>query len=129
MIADRLFGMSYLQLNEFWRTILVIVDYTEIPAIVTTTILYINELRKKVRLTSIVLLILLNSQWLHLFWITDEFVINSFTGAGTILPVWLAWAAILIDYLELPIIFDITWRFIGAIKRGKTSEFIREEVI
>ena len=56
---------------------------------------------------SILFLILLNSQWLHLFWITDEVVVAQFTGAAAIaIPVWLSWCAIMIDYLELPVMYD-----------------------
>lgn len=58
------------------------------------------------------------TQWIHLFWITDEFVVDSFTGNGTntILPIWLAWAAIPIDYLELPVIYDTMKKFLLTLK-------------
>ena len=84
-----------------------LVDYTEIPAIFTMTLVYVDAWRKGAKVNAFLMLALLHSQWLHIFWITDEFVVNVFSGEGqTILPAWLAWAAILIDYLEVPVVFD-----------------------
>lgn len=108
VVAFKLLGISFWELTGIWQVLIVLVDYTEIPALISVSLIYINELRKKFNLKSILFLLFLNSQWLHLFWITDEFVVESFavTGGGTILPIWLAWVAIMIDYLELPVIFD-----------------------
>jgi len=56
---------------------------------------------------------------LHLFWITDEFVIEQFARMGeraTLLPLWLAWLAIAIDYLELPVIYDTIRNFSKSLK-------------
>ncbi len=131
VIAQRLTETSFFPLNAFWRTLIVLVDYSEIPAIITTSLVYINELRKQFRWNPLILLLMLNSQWLHLFWITDEFVIHTFLGephGGTVLPVWLAWVAILIDYLELPVIFDIVRRLLRALRQGSGLEFIRKEM-
>lgn len=115
VIAFRLLGESFFSPSPFWTYALVAVDYTEIPAILSTSLLYINDLRHGKK-RSIAYLIFINSQWLHLFWITDEFVIEQFRGGGgTILPVWLAWVAIMIDYLELPVIVDTVRRVIKMI--------------
>ena len=85
---------------------LALADYLELPAIVATSILYIRTKNWK-------MLFLVNVQLFHIFWITDEFVLNR----GTLVPV-LAWIAILIDYLELPVIFDTVRRaFRGLVKR------------
>ena len=102
------------------QLLVILIDYTEIPALVTTSLVYINEQRKKPNFKNILYLIFLNIQFLHIFWITDEFVVENFTGAGggTILPFWLAWVAILIDYLELPVIYD-TLRKTFSILLGK----------
>lgn len=61
----------------------------------------------------------INSQWLHILWITDEYVIEAFTDIHTALaiPPLLAWTAIAIDYLELPVIFDTTKKFLSALKK------------
>lgn len=116
VMAERLFGVSYFDPSPFWQFVLVIVDYTEIPAIVSTSLLYLFELQKKFSWRALGLLTLLNSQWLHLFWLTDEFVVRAFQGvSSTVLPVWLAWIAIMIDYLELPVIFDIMRRFLSKL--------------
>lgn len=73
---------------------LALADYLELPAIASTSILYIRNRSWK-------MLFLVNVQLFHIFWITDEFVLNR----GTLVPV-LAWIAIFIDYLELPVIVD-----------------------
>lgn len=73
---------------------LALADYLELPAIISTSVLYIRHRNWR-------MLFLVNVQLFHIFWITDEFVLNR----GTLVPV-LAWIAIFIDYLELPVIFD-----------------------
>lgn len=73
---------------------LALADYLELPAIMATSILYIRTRNWK-------MLFLVNVQLFHIFWITDEFVLNR----GTLNPV-AAWVAIVIDYLELPVIID-----------------------
>ena len=104
----KLFGQSFFNPLPFWETIIILVDYTEIPALITTSIVYINELRKRFEFKPVLYLIFLNSQFLHIFWITDELVEAKLTGSpeATILPLWLALVAIAIDYLELPVIFE-----------------------
>ena len=118
VVFHRVFEISLWNPSPFLEWLLLIVDYTEIPALITTSLVYINELRKKNNLKSILYLIFLNSQFLHIFWITDEFVVEQFSGrSGTILPFWLAWVAILIDYLELPVIFETLAKAIKEVKR------------
>jgi hypothetical protein len=75
----------------------------------------VNELRRKgFTWKAAGFLFMLNTQWLHIFWITDEVVVQYF--AGPVAPQWnalLAWVAILIDFLELPVIYDTlrrVWR-------------------
>jgi hypothetical protein len=116
VIALRLFGESYFYTTPFIQSVIILVDYTEVPALISTTFIYLFDLRKKFSWKAVLFLIFLNSQWLHLFWITDEFVVDQFSGRApsTILPAWLAWVAILIDYLEVPVIVDT------FIKLGKT---------
>jgi len=130
VIAMRLTGISYFPISNFWQTLLILVAYMEVPAIISTTLLYFFELQKHFRWRIVGLLILLNSQWLHLFWITDEFVVGTFLGAeeAVLLPVWLAWVAILIDYVEIPVIIDVFWRFVKSLRQGQGLRFIREEL-
>src|SRR5690606_19146011 len=100
------------------ENLILVVDYLEIPAIISTSLVYIHELREKFNYKSLIFLFFLNSQWLHLFWITDEIVIETFTGSALVqIPVWLAWFAILIDYLELPVVYDTLRSFIKALKK------------
>ena len=116
----RLFGVSLLPLEGIWEFLIIFADYTEIPALLSTSLIYIHSLTKKFTWRNILFLVFINSQWLHLFWITDEFVIEQFTSASVaILPIWLAWFAIFIDYLELPVIFDTVKKFFASLGRKK----------
>lgn len=120
VVFERLFSFALLNLSGFWKYFIVAVDYTEIPALVAVSLVYINELRaSRDKKKSILFLLLLNSQWLHLFWITDEFVLSQFRDAGeTVLPIWLVWIAIGIDYLELPVMYDTIKKFLGVAKKS-----------
>lgn len=110
VVIQRLTGTSIFNPTPFIQWLIIVVDYTEIPALIATSIIYVNELRKKgnSHVKEWLYLFFLNIQFIHIFWITDEFVVDQFTGVatGTILPFWLAWVAIMIDYLELPVIFE-----------------------
>lgn len=114
VVATRLFDHSYFPASGLLLGLLVIVDMLEMPALVSVSLVYINELRQKRNLRSLVYLVMLNSQWIHILWITDEFVVDRFGGAGPAWPVWLAWVAIGIDYLELPVMLDTARRFLNA---------------
>lgn len=118
VVFYKLFGLSLFKLTGLWQHLIVIVDYTEIPALVLTSFLYIHGLATKFTLKDILFLAMLNSQWLHLFWITDEFILEQFRGAKVILPIWVVWTAILIDYLELPVIYDTLKKFFVSLKRS-----------
>ncbi|HJU95529.1 MAG TPA: hypothetical protein VJ643_05805, partial [Nitrososphaera sp.] len=61
------------------------------------------------------LLSMLAIQVFHIFWITDDVVYDTFFGSPSGLveiPYYAAWIAILIDYLELPVIVDLFYRTI-----------------
>src|SRR3989338_10133347 len=119
VVGLRLFGYELWNVGKVGNFLISIVDYTEIPALILTSIFYIHELKKEFRWKSVLFLILLNSQWLHLFWITDEVVVAQFTGAAAIaLPIWLSWLAILIDYLELPVIYDTIKKAILSLRKS-----------
>ena len=129
VVAFRLTGERYLGLGGPLRYLILVVDYTEIPALIGTSLVYVNDLRKRFSWRSVLFLLFLNSQWLHLFWITDEFVVGEFTGAGgSSLPVWLAWTAIGIDYLELPVIVDVLRKLAAAIRRRRVGIVLRKGV-
>jgi hypothetical protein len=125
VVSYRLFGASFFKPGEIFQLLIIFVDYMEIPAIVATSVLYIYSLRQKWNIKDFTLLFLLNSQWLHIFWISDEFVEAALIGGetSTILPVWLAWVAIFIDYLELPVMYDTTKKFfLSLIKKDLQYE-------
>lgn len=117
VVAHKVLGQSYLELSGIWQILIVIVDYTEIPAIISTSLFYIHQLRKGFSARSLWFLFFINSQWLHIFWITDEFVLAHFLGEHPYFPNWLVWVAIFIDYLELPVIFDTSKQFLSRVKK------------
>ena len=119
MVANRLFGVSLFNPPLFWEFIIIVVDYTEIPALITTSLVYINAQRQKANIKNFIYLLFINIQFLHIFWITDEYVVETLTGVdgGTVLPVWLAWIAIFIDYLELPVIFETLKKAFTVLKQ------------
>jgi len=119
VVSFRLFGMSFFDPNSFWEFVIVVVDYLEIPAIIGTSIVYIHSLQKRWNAKDVILLLLLNTQWLHIFWISDEFVTDMFLGQATasILPFWLAWVAIGIDYLEIPVMYDTIKKFLASLAK------------
>lgn len=125
VVAAKIFGQSFFDVSTAGETFLTLIDYTEIPAILGTSLIYINNLRKRFNQKDLWFLIFLNSQWLHIFWITDEFVLAGFgleEVGTTILPFWLAWVAILIDYLELPVMYDTVKNAFQVIfKQNKTG--------
>ena len=116
VVWAQIFGAPLFILGGVGDMLMVFVDYTEIPAILSVSLIYINELRLEWRWGSALYLFFLNSQWLHIFWITDEFAVTNFNAAGTMLPLWLAWAAILIDYLELPVMVDTGRKLLRALR-------------
>jgi len=115
-----LVGEPLFVLEGIYKWLIIFVDYTEIPALLSVSLVYINELRKGWNTKEFLYLLFLNSQWLHLFWITDEFVETTFNEPGTILPVALAWLAILIDYLEVPVMIDTAMKFFRTMRNRAT---------
>jgi hypothetical protein len=126
----RLFDESLFNPDGIFYAFILVVDYTEIPALLGVSLIYINELRKGWSWKPLLFLLFLNSQWLHIFWITDEFVVNEFSGeaARSSLPAWLAWAAILIDYLELPVIYDTIKKLLVSVRERRVGQFLREDL-
>lgn len=95
-----------------------LVDYTEIPALISVSLLYIHDLRKKQgsKFKPWLYLFFLNIQWVHLFWITDEIVLEHFQGTAPVpIPRAVALVAILIDYLELPVMVETSVRAVREI--------------
>src|SRR3989344_5313790 len=120
VVWARLFGASLFELHAVHDLFIAVVDYTEIPAIISVSLVYINELRSGWRWQSALYLLFLNSQLLHIFWITDEVVVVALAGAAPVaMPLWLAWIAIGIDYLEVPVMVDVLRRFVRAFREQR----------
>jgi hypothetical protein len=121
VVLERLTGQSYFILPPFWGALSAILDYTEIPALISTSLVYINQLRKTgFDWRPVRYLIFLNIQWLHLFWITDQVVVERFAGQEALFH-WsniIAWIAILIDYAELPVMYDTVKEMVREIKKS-----------
>jgi hypothetical protein len=127
VLAFKILGYSLFNPSEFYQYLLVIADYFEIPALISGTLLYFHSIKEGSVKKNLTFIILINSQWLHLLWLTDEFVLDHFRGEHSYLPIWLAptpnnvvvwglaWIAIFIDYLELPVIFDTIKKTIAGI--------------
>src|SRR5687768_12270570 len=69
VVALRVLGVSFFPDSDFLHFLLVVADYAEIPALISATLLYLNSFRKGVKVKNVAYLLLINSQWLHLFWI------------------------------------------------------------
>lgn len=86
------------------------IDYLEIPGLFAAVTVYITGMvrRGKISPKNALFTGLLLIQFVHLFWITDEVVYEVLLNSNLIdLPDSVAWVAILIDYLELPVMFDL----------------------
>ncbi|MBI5645169.1 hypothetical protein HY970_03655 [Candidatus Kaiserbacteria bacterium] len=128
VVWGRLFGVPLFDLQGWYQILIIFVDYTEIPALISVSLIYINELRGQWSFKSILYLAFLNIQWVHLFWITDEFVADALIGQILVaLPAWLAWVAILIDFLEVPVMIDVLRTFIHSTLEGRAVEFLKTE--
>jgi hypothetical protein len=121
VVLERLTGQSFFFFPPFWGTLSTVLDYTEIPALISTSLVYINLLRQRFSWREIRFLILINIQWLHLFWITDEVVVEQFSGQEVLFRwnYFLAWIAILIDYAELPVMWDTLKKTVVEYKNYK----------
>lgn len=100
----------------------IIIDYIEIPGLVAGLTYYAMTVyrAKKRRLRNALFLALLAVQGFHIFWITDDVVYATFFGPSSAveLPYLAAWAAILVDYLELPVMVDL---FLQNNRKGRTQ--------
>ena len=112
VVLQRLFGRSFYGQGAIAQAVgasSLLADYLEIPTLISASLVYVNELRKRFSWGAVGYLVMLNTQWAHILWITDEVVVETLApGAGAALQ-WnaaLAWIAILIDFLEVPVIVD-----------------------
>jgi hypothetical protein len=102
----RLFGVLPWFSDGLPLIILSLVDYTEVPALILTSIYYIRNLRQGGSFKDWLYLFFLNTQWIHMFWITDEVVFHALHIGDSQWNPFLAAFAIAIDYLELPVMAE-----------------------
>lgn len=122
VVAVKVFGQSFFVFPEDLSWFYALIDYTEIPALISVSLIYINQLRKGVQVKrSVLYLIFLNLQWFHLFWITDEVVVENFTGQTYVaIPTAVALLAIAIDYLEIPVMIETAIKAIRSLKKAES---------
>jgi hypothetical protein len=119
VVIQRITGESVLGVQQGSPLFIffIIIDYVEIPALIAGLTYYSLSIYKheKRATKNVLLLSMLAIQVFHIFWITDDVVYDSFFGSpldSVEIPYYAAWVAILIDYLELPVIFDLFYRTI-----------------
>lgn len=118
VVIQRITGESALGLSRSSPLFLLVIgiDYIEIPALVAGLTYYGLSIYKhqKDAVKNALFLAMLAVQVFHIFWITDEVVYSTLVGSesGVEVPYYAAWVAILIDYLEIPVIVDLFYRTI-----------------
>jgi hypothetical protein len=120
VVLQRVTGHSYLGLPPELLPLFIVIDYIEIPALVSGITFYLFSIFKHEAHASrnIMFLILLALQIIHIFWITDEILYESLLGNDLVkFPVYLAWTAILIDYLEVPVMIDLFYKVFKGKKK------------
>jgi len=113
VVLQRIAGESYLGLPRILLPLFIVVDYAEIPALVSGITFYLFSIFKRGSHSrkNVVFLLLLAIQVVHIFWITDEIVYESLLDNDLVIfPVYAAWTAILIDYLEIPVMVDLFYK-------------------
>jgi hypothetical protein len=119
VVIQRIIGESILGVPQGSPLFIffIIIDYIEIPALVAGLTYYALSIYKHEKgcAKNVLLLAMLAIQVFHIFWITDEIVYDTFFGSSSSaveIPYYAAWVAILIDYLELPVIADLFYKTI-----------------
>lgn len=113
VVVKRITGESALSVSGPLLAFFIVIDYIEIPALVAGVTYYLLNIYKRERsVKNALLLTMLAVQVFHIFWITDDVVYDTFFGSPSAveIPYYAAWVAILIDYLELPVIADLFYR-------------------
>jgi hypothetical protein len=120
VVLQRIYGHSFFLFPKNLLPIFIVIDYIEVPALVSGITFYslsIHNHKKDSRKNSL-FLAMLAVQIVHIYWITDDVVAKTFFQSTLLtLPVYVAWIAILIDYLELPVIADLFYKIIKGEKR------------
>lgn len=125
VVVKRITGESAFVLSQSGPVLLlfVVIDYIEIPALIAGLAYYSLSIynHRKGSAKNALFLAMLAVQVFHIFWLTDEVVYDVFSGSSAVeIPYYAAWIAILIDYLELPVIADLFYR--TFIKRERENQ-------
>lgn len=109
VVLVKLFGDHMAVFPKALEPVQAFIDYMEIPGLFAGATVYLTAVaRHKERAKNALFSFLLLIQMVHLFWITDEVVYEVLLNSDLIdLPEAVAWVAIMIDYMELPVIFDL----------------------
>jgi hypothetical protein len=103
-----MFNLNDLKFNE-GSFLFVSIDYLEIPSLIITCTSYLFIIfRESHKPKNILYFSMLVLQFLHIFWITDEFIVNYLYD----LPFYLLIFVVFIDYSELFILFDLGKRLL-----------------
>lgn len=114
VVLHRIYGRSFFAAPSEISFIFIFVDYLEIPALLFGSAFYIHELHKNFSRRNFLLFLSVIIQIYHIFWMTDEVIYTMFFNTAFIsMPVYTAWVAILVDYLELSVIADFLRRLFG----------------
>ena len=122
VVLQRIYGESFLIFPKAFLPVFVVIDYIEIPALISGMTFYSLSIYKhqKDAWKNSLFLAMLAVQVVHIFWITDEIVYDAFFETRLVeFPLYIAWIAILIDYLELPVMADLFYKIIKGEKKWR----------
>jgi len=122
VVLQRIYGESFLIFPKALLPVFVVIDYIEIPALISGMTFYSLSIYKhqKNSWKNSLFLAMLAVQVVHIFWITDEIVYDAFFETRLVeFPLYIAWIAILIDYLELPVMADLFYKIIKGKKKWR----------
>jgi hypothetical protein len=121
VVLQRIYGHSFFFFPKSLLPMFVIIDYIEIPALVSAITFYSLSIynHEKDSRKNYLFLAMLAVQIVHIYWITDDVVAKTFFNSGLLvtLPLYVAWIAIFIDYLEIPVIVDLLYKIIRGRRR------------
>jgi hypothetical protein len=122
VVLQRIYGESFLIFPKAFLPVFVVIDYIEIPALISGMTFYSLSIYKhqKDSWKNSLFLAMLSVQVVHIFWITDEIVYDTLFKTRLVeFPLYIAWIAILIDYLELPVMADLFYKIIKGEKKWR----------
>ena len=122
VVLQRIYGESFLIFPKAFLPVFVVIDYIEIPALISGMTFYSLSIYKhqKDSWKNSLFLAMLAVQVVHIFWITDEIVYDTLFETRLVeFPLYIAWIAILIDYLELPVMADLFYKIIKGEKKWR----------